>query len=47
MYVDLIIVIIIIGMCIYFFRRFDSFVYLVAIIDIMLRILKFKEYNCN
>ena len=45
MYIDLIVVLVLIGVVIYLFRRFDSFVYLIAIIDIALRILTFLKYN--
>ena len=45
MYVDLIILVILLGLVLFFFRKFSSFVYAVAIIDIFLRILTFLKYN--
>ena len=45
MYIDLIVVLVLLGIVIFFFRRFSSFVYAVAIIDIFLRILTFLKYN--
>ena len=45
MYIDLIIVVVLLGLVIFFFRKFDSFVYSVAIIDILLRILTFLKDN--
>ncbi len=47
MYVDLIIVLILLGVVVFFFRRFSSFVYAMAIIDIFLRILSFIKYNVD
>ena len=45
MYIDLIILLVLLGLVVFFFRRFSSFVYAVAIIDIFLRILTFLKYN--
>ena len=45
MYVDVIIVLILLAVVIFLFRRFSSFVYAVAIIDIFLRILTFIRDN--
>ena len=45
MYIDLIVLIIIILAVIMFFKRFDSFVYAIAIVDIFLRILSFIKNN--
>ncbi len=47
MYADLIIVLILLGIVVFFFRRFSSFVYATAIIDIFLRILSFIKYNVD
>lgn len=45
MYIDLIILIILILIVVMFFKRFSSFVFLIAIIDMFLRILTFIKYN--
>lgn len=45
MYIDVIIVLILLGVVIFLFRKFSSFVYAVAIIDIFLRILTFIRDN--
>ncbi|MBQ3435793.1 MAG: hypothetical protein IJH18_02870 [Bacilli bacterium] len=45
MYIDLIIIVVLLGLVIYFFRKFDSFVYFMAILDILLRILTFLKNN--
>lgn len=45
MYWDLVVFIVLALLVIYFFRKFDSFVYFVAIFDILLRILTFIKYN--
>jgi len=45
MYIDVIIVLILLGVVIFWFRKFSSFVYSVAIIDIFLRILTFIRDN--
>lgn len=45
MYIDLIVLIILILMVVMFFKRFSSFVFLMAIIDIGLRILTFIKNN--
>lgn len=45
MYIDLIILILLILLVVMFFKRFSSFVFAMAIIDIFLRILTFIKYN--
>lgn len=45
MYIDLIILIILIVVVIMFFKRFSSFVFFMAIIEIFLRILTFIKNN--
>lgn len=45
MYIDLIILILLILLVIMFFKRFSSFVFAMAIIEIFLRILTFIKYN--
>ena len=45
MYIDLIVFIILLVLVIMFFKRFSSFVFFVAIFDILLRILTFIENN--
>lgn len=45
MYVDLIVLVILLLVVIMYFRRFSSFVYFVAIVDILLRILTFIKNN--
>ena len=45
MYIDLIVVLVLLAIVIFFFRKFSSFVYAFAIIDIFLRILTFLKYN--
>lgn len=45
MYIDLSIVLILLIVVIVFFKRFSSFVYAFAIIDIFLRIMTFLKYN--
>ena len=45
MYIDLIILIILILVVVMFFKRFSSFVFLIAIIDIFLRVLTFIKHN--
>ncbi len=45
MYIDLIILILLILIIVMFFKRFDSFVYALAIIEISLRILTFIKDN--
>lgn len=47
MYIDLIVLVILIVIVIMFFKRFSSFVFLMAIVDIFLRILNFIEENIN
>lgn len=42
---ELVILVALLGLVIMFFRRFSSFVYSVAIIDILLRILEYIKYN--
>lgn len=45
MYIDLVVLIVLILVVVMFFKRFDSFVYFMAIIDIFLRILAFIKNN--
>lgn len=45
MYWDLIVFIVLIVIVLMFFRNFSSFVYFIAIFDIMLRILTFFKHN--
>ncbi len=45
MYIDLVVLIILILVVVMFFKRFSSFVFFMAIIDIFLRILTFIKYN--
>lgn len=45
MYIDLIIIIGILILSIFFFRRFSSFVYTVCLMDIFLRLLRFLIIN--
>lgn len=45
MYIDLIVLIILIILVLMFFKRFSSFVFLMAIVDITLRILTFIKNN--
>ena len=45
MYIDLGIILVLLIVVVVFFRRFSSFVYSFAIIDIFLRILAFIKYN--
>ena len=45
MYIDLIVLIILIIVVLMFFKRFSSFVFLMAIVDIALRILTFIKDN--
>lgn len=45
MYIDLIVLIILILIVVMFFKRFSSFVFLMAIIDIFLRIVSFIKNN--
>ena len=45
MYIDLIILIALIIVVVMFFKRFSSFVFLIAIIDIFLRIVTFIKNN--
>ncbi len=45
MYIDLIVLIILIVLVLMFFKRFSSFVFLMAIVDITLRILTFIKNN--
>jgi len=47
MYIDLIILVILILIVVMFFKRFSSFVFLMAIIDIFLRILTFIKNNAG
>lgn len=45
MYIDLVVLVVLILIVVMYFRRFSSFVYLIAIIDIFLRILTFIKNN--
>ncbi len=45
MYIDLIVLVVLLLAVIMYFRRFSSFVYFVAIVDILLRILTFIKNN--
>ncbi len=45
MYIDVIVLIILMLVVIMFFKRFSSFVFFVAIVDMFLRILTFIKYN--
>lgn len=42
---ELVVIIVILGLVIMFFRRFSNFIYAVAIIDIFLRIMEYIKYN--
>ena len=44
---DLIILIVVLVLVIYFFRRFESFIYIVGIIDLTLRVLNLIDNNIN
>lgn len=44
---DLAIFLILMALVIFFFKRFSSFIYFVAIVDIFLRILTFIKNNVN
>ena len=45
MYIDLIVLIVLILIVVMFFKRFSSFVFFMAIVDIFLRILAFVRDN--
>jgi len=45
MYIDLIVLLVLLGIVVFLFRKFSSFVYAVAIIDIFLRIMTFIRDN--
>lgn len=45
MYIDLIVLVVLILLVIMFFKRFSSFVFSIAIIDMFLRIVTFIKYN--
>lgn len=45
MYIDLVVLIILILVVVMFFKRFSSFVFLMAIMDIFLRIMTYIKYN--
>jgi hypothetical protein len=45
MYIDLIVLVVLILVVIMFFKRFSSFVFSIAIIDMFLRIVTFIKYN--
>lgn len=44
---DLAILIVLLAVVIFFFKRFDSFIYFIAIVDIFLRILTFIKVNVH
>lgn len=45
MYIDLIVLVVLIFIVVMFFKRFSSFVFFIAIVDIFLRILTFVKNN--
>ena len=45
MYIDLIVLVVLIFIVVMFFKRFSSFVFFMAIVDIFLRILTFVKKN--
>lgn len=45
MYIDLIVLVVLIFIVVMFFKRFSSFVFFMAIVDIFLRILTFVKNN--
>lgn len=45
MYIDLIVLLILLIVVVMFFKRFSSFVFFMAIVDIFLRILAFIKHN--
>ena len=47
MYIDIIVLIVIIIALVMYFRHFSAFVFSIAIIDILLRILNFIKLNVN
>ncbi len=47
MYIDLVVLVVLILIVIIYFRRFSSFVYFIAIVDIFLRILSFIKNNIS
>lgn len=47
MYIDLIVLIVLILVVVMFFKRFSSFVFFMAIVDIFLRIMAFIRDNCG
>lgn len=47
MYIDLIVLLVLILVVGIFFKRFSSFIFFIAIIDITLRILAFIKHNCG
>ncbi len=47
MYIDLVVLLVLILVVGIFFKRFSSFIFFIAIIDITLRILAFIKINCG
>lgn len=47
MYIDLIVLVVVVLLVIMFFKRFDSFVFAMIIIDLFLKILNFIALNAN
>ena len=47
MYIDVIVLVILILIVVMFFKRFSSFVFFMAIVDIFLRIMAFIRDNCG
>ncbi|MCI8347721.1 MAG: hypothetical protein HFJ12_07255 [Bacilli bacterium] len=47
MYIDLVVFIILLILVVMFFKRFSSFIFFIAIFDILLRILTFVKNNIN
>lgn len=45
MYIDLIVFIVLLALVFIFFKKFDCYVYFIAIFDMILRILTFIKYN--
>ena len=47
MYIDVIVLVILILIVVMFFKRFSSFVFFMAIVDLFLRIMAFIRDNCG
>ncbi|MGN0973886.1 MAG: hypothetical protein ACI4OT_04020 [Bacilli bacterium] len=47
MYIDLIVVLVIFIICLIWFKRFSTFIYFFAIVDILFRLLNFLVNNVN